>query len=269
MATRSGLPSRDAVLWLLLALLVSAPAAADELRPGYLELTQKSAHDWTLVWKSPMRGGVTPNTRPLLPDGCRENGDARRERMPAALITTVQVRCADDVSGKRIGLDAFSAAQTDVLVRVAPLNRPVQVLRLTAAAADGGNSRPSRSLAGCANLFRSPVWSISCSVMIICCLSCRWCCLLSGFWTIVRAVTAFTVAHSLTLIGTTLGLLGLPQRPVESVIALSIMFLAVEIVKKQPGQPRLSERVALGRGFRLRVAARLWLCRCPQRNRPA
>jgi hypothetical protein len=45
------------------------------------------------------------------------------------------------------------------------------------------------------------------------------------------------------LIGTTLGFLGLPQKPVESVIALSILFLAVEIVKKQPGRPRLSERV--------------------------
>jgi hydrogenase/urease accessory protein HupE len=67
--------------------------------------------------------------------------------------------------------------------------------------------------------------------------------LLSGFWTIAKAVTAFTVAHSITLIGTTLGFLGLPQRPVESVIALSILFLAVEIVKKRPDQPRLSERI--------------------------
>ncbi len=229
-------------LWLLLALLVSAPAAADELRPGYLELTQKSAHDWTLVWKSPMRGGVTPNTRPLLPDGCRENGNARRERMPAALITTVQVRCADDVSGKRIGLDAFAAAQTDVLVRVAPLNRPVQVLRLTAAQPTAEiRARPDRwqvartyFVTGVEHILFGYDHLLFVVSLVL---------LLSGFWTIVRAVTAFTVAHSLTLIGTTLGLLGLPQRPVESVIALSIMFLAVEIVKKQPGQPRLSERV--------------------------
>jgi hypothetical protein len=56
-------------------------------------------------------------------------------------------------------------------------------------------------------------------------------------------VTAFTLAHSITLIGTTLGFLGLPQRPVESEIALSILFLAVEIVKKRADQPRLSERI--------------------------
>jgi len=66
--------------------------------------------------------------------------------------------------------------------------------------------------------------------------------LLGGAWTVAKAVTAFTVAHSITLIGTTLGFFGLPQRPVEAVIALSIIFLAVEIIKRKPGRPRLSER---------------------------
>ena len=51
------------------------------------------------------------------------------------------------------------------------------------------------------------------------------------------------LAHSITLAGTTLGLFGLPQAPVEATIALSIVFLAVEIVKARPGEPRLSERV--------------------------
>ena len=59
----------------------------------------------------------------------------------------------------------------------------------------------------------------------------------------VRAATAFTVAHSLTLVGTTLGLIGLAQAPVEALIALSIVFLAVEIVKQDPVAPRLSERI--------------------------
>jgi hydrogenase/urease accessory protein HupE len=67
--------------------------------------------------------------------------------------------------------------------------------------------------------------------------------LLQRGWIVAQAVTAFTVSHSNTLVGTTLGFLGLPQRPVESVIALSIMFLAVEIVKSGDGKPRLSQRI--------------------------
>ena len=57
-----------------------------------------------------------------------------------------------------------------------------------------------------------------------------------------RRSPPFTVAHSLTLIATTLQLVSLPRAPVEATIALSILFLAVEIVKRAPGQPRLSER---------------------------
>ncbi|HNJ48378.1 MAG TPA: HupE/UreJ family protein, partial [Novosphingobium sp.] len=67
--------------------------------------------------------------------------------------------------------------------------------------------------------------------------------LLGRPWEVVRAATAFTVAHSITLAGTTLGLFGLAQAPVEALIALSIVFLAVEIVKQEEGAPRLSERI--------------------------
>jgi hydrogenase/urease accessory protein HupE len=67
--------------------------------------------------------------------------------------------------------------------------------------------------------------------------------LISGLWTVVKAITAFTVAHSITLIAASLGLIGLPQQPVEAVIALSIVFLAVEIAKRREGRPRLSERI--------------------------
>ena len=56
------------------------------------------------------------------------------------------------------------------------------------------------------------------------------------FWTI----TAFTFAHSLTLIGVTLSWFSLSQKPVEAIIALSIIFLAVEILKSDPDQRNLS-----------------------------
>ena len=66
--------------------------------------------------------------------------------------------------------------------------------------------------------------------------------LLKGGWLVAKTVTAFTVAHSITLVGSTLGLLSLPSQPVEAVIALSIIFLAIEVVKSRPDDIRLSER---------------------------
>jgi hydrogenase/urease accessory protein HupE len=54
--------------------------------------------------------------------------------------------------------------------------------------------------------------------------------LVQGFWSLVRTVTAFTIAHSITLAATVLGYLSLPAGPVEAAIALSIVLLAREII---------------------------------------
>jgi hydrogenase/urease accessory protein HupE len=228
---------------LLLALFfVGAPANADELRPGYLEFTQVSARDWTLIWKSPVRGGFTASMQPVLPDGCQTGDPPFREFSGGTVITTFAIVCAGDVAGRSIGLDNFDTAQSDVLVRVAPLRRPAQALRLTPAAPRAViRAKPDRwqvawtyFITGIDHIVFGYDHLLFVVALVL---------LLSGFWTVVKAVTAFTVAHSLTLIGTTLGLVGLPQRPVESVIALSILFLAVEIVKRKPGEQRLSERI--------------------------
>lgn len=232
------------LFWLVMAatLLFAQPAQADELRPGYLEFTQKTDVNWTLIWKAPMRGGVTPATQPILPKGCTARGDPQRVLGEMAMISTFTVTCKGAVAGHSIGLSNFAAAQTDVLVRVAPLGSPVQALRLTAA-------QPMVEIA-----IKPDAWQVARTYFVIgiehiifgydhLLFVVALVLLLTGFRTNAIAVTAFTVAHSITLIGTTLGFLGLPQRPVEAIIALSIVFLAVEIVKKKDGESRLSERV--------------------------
>ena len=49
-------------------------------------------------------------------------------------------------------------------------------------------------------------------------------------------VTAFTLAHSLTMAVATLGIVQVPQGPVEAIIALSILFLAMEIMHEKQGK---------------------------------
>ena len=231
------------VWWVaLLALLLTTPAAADELRPGYLAFTQTSPTEWQLVWKAPMRGGITPQTQPILPKGCTITRLTDHMVARGTAISMSDVRCTGPVAGGKIGLSNMEAAQTDVLARVAPLGRPVQAMRLTAAAPsveikakpDGWGVARAYFETGVEHILTGYDHLLFVVSLVL---------LLGGLWTIARAVTAFTIAHSITLIGTTVGLIGLPQRPVESVIALSIMFLAVEIIKQKPGQMRLSERV--------------------------
>jgi hypothetical protein len=66
--------------------------------------------------------------------------------------------------------------------------------------------------------------------------------IVTGFGPLLKAVTAFTVAHSITLALATLGLIHVPPAPTEAIIALSILFLAAEIVHKHDGQIGLTER---------------------------
>ncbi|MEQ1496934.1 MAG: hypothetical protein ABL912_14390, partial [Novosphingobium sp.] len=60
-------------LFIWLALFAALPVQADELRPGYLELTQQDAQHWKLVWKAPVLGGLATRTRPAFPEFCSQS----------------------------------------------------------------------------------------------------------------------------------------------------------------------------------------------------
>lgn len=236
------LPALFRALMLALALMLAVPAAADTLRPGYLELTETDAQRWRLVWQLPVLPDTDPAVRPILPTGCAFAGEAERNVSAVAVVRRAAVTCAATIAGGRIGLSGLEQTQTDVIVRVAPRGGPVQTLRLTPA-------QPSAIIAA-----QPGRWQVAGSYFIIgtqhivfgydhLLFVLAFVLLLDGVWRIAAAVTAFTIAHSITLAGSILGVVGLPSAPVESVIALSILFLATEILKKQPGAPRLSERV--------------------------
>jgi hypothetical protein len=64
----------------------------------------------------------------------------------------------------------------------------------------------------------------------------------TGFWPLLKTITAFTLAHSLTLVLATLGLVNIPPAPTEAVIALSILLLAVEALRQGRGELTLAAR---------------------------
>lgn len=229
------------LLRLLLLMLLALPARADELRPGYLELTQVNEQQWKIVWKAPVLGGLAASAAPLLPPFCRVKMD-RPNLSQGALVAAGRADCIKSLDGATVGLTGLEPGATDTLLRIAPLSRPVQTARLlpgnasaiVAAVPDGWQVARSYFTIGVEHIIGGFDHLLFVVALVL---------LLQRGWPVVAAATAFTIAHSLTLAGTTLGLFGLPQAPVEAVIALSIIFLAVEIAKARPGQPRLSERL--------------------------
>jgi hypothetical protein len=66
--------------------------------------------------------------------------------------------------------------------------------------------------------------------------------IVGGGWRLVKTITAFTIGHSASLAAAAFGLIGLPERPLNACIALSIVFVGVEIVKQQRGEAGLTAR---------------------------
>lgn len=216
----------------LAMLLLAANGRADELRPGFIELSERSATHWTLGWKQPLSApGPAELIVPLVPAGCALAAPPQRRVAPLALVGSADLSCRGPLAGGRAGLENI-LGKGDVLLRVAPLGEPVQSYRLTAAApsvvlpAKPATRQVWRSYFALGIEHILEGWDHLLFVVALVLVVRRG-------WAVAGAVTAFTAAHSLTLAGTTLGFVGLPAQPVEAVIALSIVFLAVELVSRR------------------------------------
>lgn len=232
--------------WLLAALMVvwGTAAQADELRPGFVKLLQVDGGHWSLNWKQPLsRAGEPRLVVPLIPRNCRLIDGPHARVAALALVGSATLACRGSVAGGRAGYREILGGG-DALLRVVPLDGPSQSYRLTAAGPSvvlaslepRGQVWRTYGLLGIEHILTG--WDHLLFVIALVLLVRRG-------WAVISAVTAFTVAHSLTLAGTTLGLVGLPARPVEAIIALSIVFLALELVRRRPqvdDRPSLTAR---------------------------
>lgn len=218
----------------LLALCIAvfaAPASADELRPAVIELVEREGGAWVLEWKLPVavsRGQDAASlARPVFPKVCTTIGAPVQRAAALALLGRQQLRCKGDLAGQAFGLSELVGG-VDAVARVIPRGRPAQTFRLTFAAptaliaAEPSAMQVLRDyiVIGAEHILVG--WDHLLFVIALVLLVRRG-------WEVVRAVTAFTLAHSITLVATSLGYAGLPSRPVEALIALSIVFLAVEV----------------------------------------
>ena len=228
------------LLALLLAVLASGAARADDLRPGYLDWTERSPGVWAVTWKAPLLGGLATRAKPLLPRGCAIEETARRLAGPA-LIETARVRCAAPLAGRAIELEGIESSFSDALVRVAPLGHPVQAGRLTAdaprllvvAKAARGEVARTYFVLGVEHILLGFDHLLFVIGLVL---------LIRRGRQVVTTVTMFTLAHSLTLALLTLGWFAVARRPLEVCIALSIIFLAREILRPE-SQPSLARRL--------------------------
>ncbi|MBU1212385.1 MAG: HupE/UreJ family protein [Alphaproteobacteria bacterium] len=228
------------IVIVVLQFFSAARAGADELRPAYLALREVATDEFSVHWKVPAAGNLRLGLSVALPEACASKSEPVRGMAGGAFFERWSVVCPGGLKGKAIRIDGLRTSFTDVLARVEYRGGSTQVVRLGAAspsfvvtgAQTGLDVATTYMQLGIEHILTSLDHLLFVLALIL---------LIDNSWVLVKTITAFTVAHSITLAGAALGYLSLPQKPVEATIALSIAFLAVELVKMGDGPKRLSQ----------------------------
>jgi hydrogenase/urease accessory protein HupE len=232
---------------ILLIVFWAGSAQADDLRPGYLEIremvpAEPAIYSYAITWKAPISPGLAENVAPSFPSDCNISSVSIRTIDAQTLLSRWTIACSRSLAGRTVRLSGIEDTPGDALMRYQSLDGETQAARLTPVepaaiiAARPGRWQVAHTyfVTGIEHILAGYDHLLFVLSLVV---------LLNGAWRVAATVTAFTIAHSLTLVATTLQLVSLPRAPVEAAIALSIVSLAVEIVKREPGNPRLSERI--------------------------
>lgn len=225
------------VLWTLMAAMASAHA----LEPGYLSLRQLAPTTWQVFFRKPDVQGKPMAIEAALPSVCEAPVSTTPRHDGSAWATSWVTECSEDIVGKSIRIQGLSTQRTDVLVRIEYSDTRSDTIRLTPDNASVTLTEAPTAM----GVLTSYLWlgfehileGLDHLLFVFALLL-----LIRDTWRLIGAITAFTIAHSITLGLAALGYVTLPGPPVEAIIALSIVFLAIEVLKHDPQNPRLSER---------------------------
>jgi hydrogenase/urease accessory protein HupE len=226
--------------WLAFTMM-SSGAQAHEIRPAYLEITETAHGRYDLTWRTPLLSGQRLPIALSLPSDVRLTSTPTVSEMSDSVVERRSIEVVGGLEGKRVNFVGLEATITDVLVRTQSLDgvhasvvvRPsqpwVEVAAhrdLTAIAWDFMRQGFEHILTGIDHLL------FVLGLML----------LVRNPWMLVKTITAFTVAHSLTLALAVFGVVRLPGAPLNAAIALSILFLGVETLRAARGETSLAIR---------------------------
>ena len=213
---------------------------AHELRPAYLDMRETATNEFAVLWKVPALDDLRLGLYVRLPDVCKAKTETVRTIQDGAYFERWSVACPNGLKGQEIVIDGLRSTVTDALARIEYRDGTKQIARLTpekltllvASGQSWLEVAKAYFLLGVDHILTGFDHLLFVLALIL---------LIHDRWMLVKTVTAFTIAHSITLAGATLGYISLPQKPVEATIALSIAFVASELVKVRSGERRLSE----------------------------
>ena len=218
----------------ILALMPLA-AWAHESRPAYLELKETAPNQFSVIWRTPVLSGMRLPVALELPEGVKSLEGATVQELTDSLVERRSIDAGPTgLAGQRIQFPGLELTITDVLVRVALLDgrswttvaRPTQPWIEIASARTTAATALTFLTQGIEHILLGVDHLLFVFGLLL---------LVQATWMLVETITAFTLAHSITLAVATLGYAHVPAPPLNAVIALSILFLAPEILRASRG----------------------------------
>jgi hypothetical protein len=233
---------KRAFLFFILLGCLARGAFAHESRPAYLEINETAPGRYDVLWRTPLNAGMRLPLMLKFSEDVRNVTEPTVRELPDSLVER-RVIAADNngLAGKRIDFVGLQGTIADVLVRVqmrdgtasTTLVRPSQAwIEITA-------SRGPLTVVGAYILhgIQHISFGVDHLLFVLGLLL-----IVKDRWMLLKTVTAFTVAHSITLAIATFGYADAPVVPLNAAIALSILFLGPEIVSSWRGETSLTIR---------------------------
>jgi hydrogenase/urease accessory protein HupE len=224
----------------LLVLLACGAARAHENLPAFLEIAEQQRGVYRVYWRVPAVEGVPPAILFSTPDGCREIAVAVPPQTPGSFVRAWTMECPGGIAGRKIEIAGLRLTLLDALVKiryrdgtsVSRILRPAEPSFVPAAGATGADAWGYLRLGIEHILYGLDHLFFVFGLLLI----------VRGTKLMLKTISAFTVAHTITLGLATLGVVRVPVAPTEAVIALSIVFLGSELALRRRGIVGLTYR---------------------------
>ena len=212
---------------------------AHEIRPAFLQIVQTSETTYEVFWKVPSMGEAVPPIQPVFPDAFLVEILNPPKLNQGAVIYSYRLSSDQALQGKPLTISGLNKTLIDALVSVEYLNGEKATLMLQPdkdTAVLPGKTVKSEVVKTYTILGIEHIWFGIDHLLFVLALII----ITNGAWKILKTITAFTLAHSITLSLAVLGIVNFPSPPVEAIIALSIVFLAIEIINGLNGKGTLT-----------------------------
>jgi len=221
--------------------LLCLQASAHEIRPAYLEITEISPHHFRIFWKQPTMGEISIPLKPHIGDWLVDSA-AVTTFSENYLIKQWDLQTGQQIlNGQLVFIEGLDKTMTDVLVNIHFMDGDA-ITRLLKP--DGKSFEIQQSqhssipIAAYLQLGMTHIlFGVDHLLFVLGLLL-----LVKGTKRLIKTITAFTIAHSITLALATLHLVQVQQAAAEATIALSMVFLALELIRHYQGRDGLTYR---------------------------